>query len=228
MITRKVLDEIRISLGDVRLMAVSKLHPKEDVYALYAMGQRLFGENHVQEIVEKFAGEDGRTPDRPEDLELHMIGHLQTNKVNKVVPLVDMIESIDSYRLLEKVNGAAEKAGKVMPVLLELNTSGEPSKSGFSTEEELLEALEKAKGLKNVRIKGLMTVGPADLPPEKKDSLTREAFKKLRALYVDLKKTYPDFDTLSMGMSGDYRIAVQEGSTEVRIGTLLFGERHYV
>ena len=227
MITKEELEHLKQSLGSARLMAVSKLHPREDVLAMYNAGQRLFGENHVQEIVEKFALEDGKTLNKPADLELHMIGHLQTNKVNKVVPLVDMIESVDSIHLLEKINGACEKIGKVMPVLLELNTSGESSKSGFATEEELCECLRRAESLRNVKVRGLMTVGPVDCPPERKDSLTRRSFIELRSLFTELRKNYKDLDILSMGMSGDYKIAVEEGSTEVRIGTLLFGKRDY-
>ena len=209
---------------NTKLMAVSKTRTLEEVVACYDEGARLFGENHVQEIVSKFS-KDGN-PFRPKDLELHMIGHLQSNKVNKVVPLVDMIESVDSLALLEKINNAALKCNKVQDVLLEVNTSKEEAKSGFETEKELFECIEKAKQLKNVRIRGLMTVGPVDCATQDKDRLTDEAFKYLKELYDKLKEQN-NFDTLSMGMSGDFRIGIKNGSTEVRIGTAIFGPRDY-
>ncbi len=227
MITKDALDRLTSTLGRVRLMAVSKLHTSEEVLAMYGMGQRLFGENHLQEIVQKFAAEDGRTCNRPSDLELHMIGHLQSNKVNRVVPLVDMIESVDSAALLRKIDASCSRIGKRMDVLLELNTSGEASKSGFATEDDLLDCLRESRDLQNIVVRGLMTVGPLDADPDRKTARTREAFRRLKVLFDALKKDYPQFDTLSMGMSGDWEIAVEEGSTEVRIGTMLFGERKY-
>ena len=208
----------------VRLMAVSKTRTLEEIMACYDEGARLFGENHVQEIVAKFSKEG--KPFRPKDLELHMIGHLQSNKVNKVVPLVDMIESVDSLALLEKINTAAQKCNKVQDVLLEVNTSKEEAKSGFETEEDLYECISKAKEFKNIKIRGLMTVGPVDCAPEDKDRLTDEAFKYLESLYDSLKEQN-NFDTLSMGMSGDFKIGLKNGSTEVRIGTAIFGPRDY-
>ena len=209
---------------NTKLMAVSKTRTLEEVMACYDEGARLFGENHVQEIVAKFS-KDGKSF-RPKDLELHMIGHLQSNKVNKVVPLVDMIESVDSLALLEKINNAALKCNKVQDVLLEVNTSKEEAKSGFETEKELFECIEKAKQLKNVRIRGLMTVGPVDCATQDKDRLTDEAFNYLKELYDKLKEQN-NFDTLSMGMSGDFKIGIKNGSTEVRIGTAIFGPRDY-
>lgn len=208
-----------------RLMAVSKTRSLEEVMACYEAGARLFGENHVQEIVAKFS-KDGK-PSRPKDLELHMIGHLQSNKVNKVVPLVDLIESVDSLALLEKINTAAQRCNKIQAVLLEVNTSKEEAKSGFEREEELLDCIKKAKALQNVQIRGLMTVGPVDCNPEDKDRLTDEAFKYLKELFDKLKAQGEAFDILSMGMSGDFKIGIKNGSTEVRIGTAIFGPRDY-
>ncbi len=213
---RATVEQIKNEIGRVHLMAVSKTRSLEEIMQAYEMGIRIFGENHVQEIVAKFS--DGK----PDDMEVHMIGHLQSNKVSKVVSLVDMIESVDSYSLLVKINNACEKIGKVMPVLLELNTSGEESKSGFDTEEELTDCLRKSSGLKNIVVKGLMTVGPVACPEDRKDELTRVAFRKLKILYDKC-----GLSVLSMGMSGDYAIAVEEGSTQVRIGTKIFGERVY-
>lgn len=219
---KAILSDIESRIGDARLMAVSKTRTVEEIMAVYASGCKLFGENHVQEIVAKFQ-------DKPSDMEVHMIGHLQSNKVGKVVPLVDMIESVDSISLLEKINGAAARCGKTMDVLLEVNTSKEEAKSGFGSSEEVFSCLEASALLGNVRIRGLMTVGPVDCDPALKDRLTDEAFKELVALRQECIKRFPgmDFSVLSMGMSGDYMIGVKNGSTEVRIGTAIFGPRDY-
>lgn len=210
---QKIINSLKDELKEVELMAVSKTRSLEEIMAVYECGVKLFGENHVQEIVQKF------TQIRPQDMKVHMIGHLQSNKVGKVVPLVDMIESIDSLSLLEKVDRASQQTQKTMDVLLELNTSGEESKTGFATEEELVECLEKAQEMKNVKVRGLMTVGPVNGDTEK-------AFKQLKNLYDKLKDRY-GFTVLSMGMSQDYKVGVKNGSTQVRIGTKIFGERNY-
>ncbi len=214
---------IEDSIGKTRLMAVSKTRTLEEIMDVYRNTDiRLFGENHVQEIVAKFQT-------KPEDMELHMIGHLQSNKVGKVVPLVDMIESVDSLHLLQKINNAAERCGKVMDVLLEYNTSSEEAKSGFLSKDELFSCIEASRAMDNVRIRGLMTVGPVDCDPAVKDQLTDKAFKELVELRKECAEKYGDIDfgILSMGMSGDYMIGVRNGSTEVRIGTAIFGPRDY-
>ena len=219
---RSIIKDIESRIGSARLMAVSKTRSIEEIMDVYDAGCHLFGENHVQEIVAKF-----RT--KPADLELHMIGHLQSNKVGKVVPLVDMIESVDSMGLLKKIDAAAQRAGKVIDVLLEVNTSKEEAKSGFQSTEELFECLGESALMKNVRVRGLMTVGPVDCDPALKDELTDEAFKELVRLREECRNRFPDLDfsVLSMGMSGDYMIGVKNGSTEVRIGTAIFGPRDY-
>lgn len=219
---KHVVQDIESSIGNARLMAVSKTRSIDEIMSVYDAGVHLFGENHVQEIVAKFQS-------KPADLELHMIGHLQSNKVGKVVPLVDMIESVDSLHLLEKIDRAADACGKVMDVLLEYNTSSEAAKSGFLTLEELFSCIDAACQMKHVRIRGLMTVGPVDCDPAQKDELTDKAFKELVALRDECARRYPDVDfgILSMGMSGDYMIGVRNGSTEVRIGTAIFGPRDY-
>ena len=219
---KHVISDIESSIGNARLMAVSKTRSIDEIMAVYDAGVHLFGENHVQEIVAKFQS-------KPADLELHMIGHLQSNKVGKVVPLVDMIESVDSLHLLEKIDRAADACGKVMDVLLEYNTSSEAAKSGFLTLEELFSCIDAACQMKHVRIRGLMTVGPVDCDPAQKDELTDKAFKELVTLRDECARRYPDVDfgILSMGMSGDYMIGVRNGSTEVRIGTAIFGPRDY-
>ena len=220
---RKTINGIKAQIGTVTLMAVSKTRTMEEIMAVYGAGQRLFGENHVQEIVAKFSSP------RPADMKVHMIGHLQSNKVGKVVPLVDMIESVDSLHLLEKIDGAALRCGKVMDVLLEFNTSGEEAKSGFGSKEELFACIEASEAMQNVRIRGLMTVGPVDCDPAQKDDLTAQAFRTLASLRDECAARFPkvDFGILSMGMSGDYMIGVANGSTEVRIGTAIFGPRDY-
>ena len=219
---RSIIEDIESRIGSARLMAVSKTRSIEEIMDVYDAGCHLFVENHVQEIVAKF-----RT--KPADLELHMIGHLQSNKVGKVVPLVDMIESVDSMGLLKKIDAAAQRAGKVIDVLLEVNTSKEEAKSGFQSTEELFECLGESALMKNVRVRGLMTVGPVDCDPALKDELTDEAFKELVRLREECRNRFPDLDfsVLSMGMSGDYMIGVKNGSTEVRIGTAIFGPRDY-
>lgn len=217
----QIINSIKSRLGSARLMAVSKTRSVEEIDMVFKAGVKLFGENHVQEIVQKFSSY------RPDGLELHMIGHLQSNKVSKVVPLVDMIESIDSLALLEKVDSCASRNGKVMDVLLEYNTSSEPAKSGFNGEDSLFGCIEKGLALKNIRICGLMTVGPLEHPEK-----TEEAFSYLAALFEKCRKKYfsdlPYFKEISMGMSHDWPLAVRQGSTLVRIGTAIFGERKYV
>lgn len=222
-IYRETLSRIESEIGSARLMAVSKTRTIEEIMAVYEAGARLFGENHVQEIVAKF------TAPRPADMEVHMIGHLQSNKVGKVVPLVDMIESVDSCSLLNKINNAAQKANKVMDVLLEVNTSNEVAKSGFLSESDVFACLDLSLTLENVKVCGLMTVGPVDCEADEKDELTDKAFKSLAALRDRCAEKYPqiNFSILSMGMSGDYMIGVRNGSTEVRIGTAIFGARDY-
>ncbi len=224
---RKIIQGIEGRIGATRLMAVSKTRTIEEIMAVYEAGVRLFGENHVQEIVAKFSGP------RPAGMEVHMIGHLQSNKVGKVVPLVDMIESVDSIELLRKINNAAARCGRTMDVLLEYNTSNEDAKSGFLDEESLFACLDEVsdpeKGLSSIRVRGLMTVGPVDCAPEVKDELTDKAFKELVSIREECRSRYPglDFGILSMGMSQDYMIGVRNGSTEVRIGTSIFGPRNY-
>lgn len=209
-----VYNSVREKSEDVTLLAVSKTKPVEDILSAYGDGARLFGENRVQEIEAKFSFE------RPEGMKVFLIGQLQRNKVRKAVALVDRIESVDSIPLLEKINEEAGKLGKVMDILFEVNSSGEEQKSGFRTSEELFEAVERVKTLNSVRLLGLMTVGP--LGNDRKKNI--EAFKYTKALYDEINRTYP-LSVLSMGMSGDWEDAIDSGSTEVRIGSAIFGER---
>ena len=201
-------------------MAVCKTQPAERIIEAYEAGQRLFGENRVQEFAEK-AGALASL----KDAEFHMIGHLQSNKTAKAVELFHAVDSVDSAKLAARLNAAAEAAGKVLPVLVEINIGGEEAKSGVAPESpELSEILRGAPAWPHLRIWGLMTVPPYTEDPEG----ARPYFRKLRELRDSLAaRNLPGvtFDELSMGMSHDFEVAIEEGSTCVRIGTAIFGER---
>ena len=205
----------------VRLIAVSKFHPAEAVMEAYEAGQRLFGENKVQEMVAK-------QEVLPKDIEWHFIGHLQTNKVKYIAPFVTMIHSIDSLHLLTEVNRQAEKVGRVINVLLQIHIAHEETKFGM-TFDECRALLNEGtwKQLNHVRICGLMGMATFTDNMEQVDG----EFAGLQAFFEELKGNWFADDTafkeLSMGMTEDYLIAVRHGSTFVRIGTLIFGERNY-
>lgn len=211
----KVYNEVRAFNPSVVLLAVSKTKPFEDIMEAYSEGARLFGENRVQEMVNKF-----RFP-RPEGMKVYLIGQLQRNKVKKAVEYADRIESVDSIPLLEKIDYEAGLRGKKMEILFEVNSSGEEQKSGFRTKEELFEAVRKAGTLSNINLTGLMTVGPLGGDREKNG----KAFRYTKELFDEINLFHP-LTVLSMGMSADWREAVECGSTEVRIGSAIFGERH--
>jgi PLP dependent protein len=201
---------------DVELLAVSKGHGPDAVAAAAACGQVLFGENKVQEAKAKI-------PLCPGRLRWHMIGHLQSNKARDAVHLFSMIEGVDSLALAQEINRQADKIGKTMPILLEVNVAGESSKFGYKPD-ALLADFEAINALPKLEIHGLMTVPPYSPNAER----SREYFRQLR----DLKKRCEDklgapLPHLSMGMSGDFEIAIEEGATIVRIGTALFGPRSY-
>ncbi len=205
-------------INSVQLMAVSKNHTFNEIEHALQCGITLYGENKVQELSEKF-------PVSHSHFSLHMIGHLQTNKVKKVLPYVDSIDSVDSLKLGLKIDNEASLIKKCVSILLEINTSNEEAKSGFVDMNDLYHFIDTSESFTNSTIKGLMTVGP--LSDDEK--AIRESFSKLNKIQEDLKRRYPnlDFSTLSMGMSGDYRIAIEMGSTLVRIGTAIFGSRGY-
>ncbi len=216
------LEAIRATLpqdGSVTLVAVSKFHPAEAVMEAYAAGQRDFGESRAQELAAKAST-------LPADIRWHFIGHLQTNKVRAVVGCASMIQSVDSLRLLQAVNAEATRAGCTIDILLEVHVAAEETKTGFSAD-ELLSVLtdELIASLPSVRFRGVM--GMASLTDE--IGRIRADFDALHAVYKTLRAgvmaTNPHFDTLSMGMSDDYLTAVECGSTMVRIGTDIFGER---
>lgn len=201
---------------DITLIAVSKTKPLEALMDAYEAGARDFGENKVQEILEK-------APSMPEDARFHMIGHLQRNKVRQVLPHAVLIHSVDSVRLAEQIQQEAEKEGRVVDILLEVNVAKEESKFGFLPE-EVMEAVGTIHELPNLHICGLMTIAPFVANSEE----NRPIFKKLYQLSVDIKKKNIDnvsMGVLSMGMTGDYEVAVEEGATMIRVGTGIFGAR---
>ena len=215
-------DEIRASLpAGVRLVAVSKFKPAEDIAALYQHGQRVFGENHAQEMKAKHEV-------LPQDIEWHFIGHLQTNKIKYIAPYVSLIHSIDSFDLLKEVNKHAVKNNRLIPCLLQFHIADEETKFGFSLEEcKAMLDHSDFQELKNVEIHGVM--GMATFTDNMEQ--VRGEFKHLHQIFQELKSTYfaqnPNFREISMGMSEDYPIAVEEGSTLVRIGSAIFGPRNY-
>ena len=201
---------------EVALIAVSKTKPLSMLQEAYEAGARDFGENKVQEILEKY-------PEMPEDARFHMIGHLQTNKVKQVVGKAVLIHSVDSLHLAEKIEQEAAKRDLTADILLEVNVAREESKFGLMLE-EVIPLLEEVKNLPHVRVRGLMTIAPNVENAEE----NRKYFKELYQLYVDIKSKNIDNGTmsvLSMGMTGDFEVAVEEGATMIRVGTGIFGSR---
>ena len=217
-ISSKIL-EIRNSLPEgVVLVAVSKFHPVEAINEAYAVGQRVFGESRVQELTAKYE-------QLPKDIEWQMIGHLQTNKVRAIAPFISLIQSVDSQRLLECINREAERCGSVIDCLLEVHVTDEQSKSGWNVDELREYLLSGAvTELKNVRIRGIM--GMATFTDD--EAVIRADFEHIAAIKRELEPLFgEEFNILSMGMSDDYPIAIEYGSTMVRVGSMIFGERNY-
>jgi pyridoxal phosphate enzyme (YggS family) len=203
----------------VNLLAVSKTKPAEDLQQAYDAGQRLFGENTVQELVEKHE-------QLPKDIEWHLIGHLQSNKVKYITPFISMIQSVDSIKLLQEINKHAAKNNRIIDCLLQIYIADEETKFGLGFDEaiELLRSDEYAE-LKNIRIRGLMGIATnTDVQKQIKDE-----YYELKTFYDGIKVSFfrkeDSFDTLSMGMSSDYKIAIEQGSTMVRLGSTIFGSR---
>lgn len=206
------------SRSEVTLIAVSKTKPTSMIEEIYSYGQRDFGENKVQELTEKYDV-------LPADIRWHLIGHLQRNKVKYIVDKACLIHSVDSLRLAQAIQEQAEKKGVTVPVLIEVNVAGEESKFGVSVEEAPALAEEIAK-LGNLSLQGLMTIAPYVPDPED----NRDIFRQLKKLSVDIAAKNIDnvtMNILSMGMTNDYEVAVEEGATLVRVGTGIFGERDY-
>jgi pyridoxal phosphate enzyme (YggS family) len=207
--------------GKATLVAVSKTKPATDIHALYELGQRDFGENYVQEMTAK-------AYTLPSDIHWHFIGHLQRNKVRFIAHFVHLIQSVDSFPLLTEINRQAARHHRTIDVLLQMHIAEEETKFGMS-ERDIIELLQyyeaQQESLAHVRIRGLMGMATATEDTGK----IRSEFARLHTMFMNLKKSEflakPSFDTCSMGMSGDYRIALEEGSTMLRIGSLLFGSR---
>ena len=205
----------------VRLVCVSKFNPNESILEAYESGERIFGESKVQELC-------GKYETLPQDIVWHFIGHLQTNKIRFIVPFVSLIHGVDSYKLLSEIDKQAAKTGKTVNCLLQIYIAQEETKFGFSAE-ELLETLEVGewKNLKNIHICGLM--GMATYTDNREQ--IRAEFRRLKTLFDQVKAQYfsdePSFCELSMGMSDDYQIAIEEGSTLIRVGSSIFGHRVY-
>ena len=218
MTIRKNLDQITSSLPPhVTLVAVSKTKPLGDLMQAYKAGQRVFGENKVQEMVEKYHL-------MPDDVLWHMIGHLQRNKVKYMAGFVDLIHGVDSLKLLTEIDKQAQKHNRVIKCLLQIKIARETSKFGLSIQEaEALLSSETFQSLKNVRIVGLM--GMASFTTDKLQ-ISKE-FKTLKSNFDQLKKQRKNLKIISMGMSGDYKLAIDCGSTMIRVGSLIFGARNY-
>ena len=213
------ITELQTTLpSGVTLVAVSKFHPIEALREAYDAGQRIFGESRPQEMCAK-------QPQMPADVEWHMIGHLQTNKVKYIAPFVSLIHSVDSERLVAEIDRQAAKCGRVIDILFEVHLAEDESKSGWDSR-ELLEFIHSGvlAEFHNIRVRGLMTIGTLTDDIE----LNKEEFRTLRALFESLCPHFGEaFDTVSMGMTSDYHEAIECGSTMVRIGSKIFGERSY-
>ena len=204
--------------SEVTLIAVSKTKPVEDLHVIYDQGIRQFGENKVQELT-------GKIPEMPDDIDWHLIGHLQRNTVKYIVDKVKLIHSVDSYRLAEEINIQAKKHGVVADILIEVNAANEATKFGVKLE-EAKELCKEISELDAVHIRGLMTIAPNVVVPEE----NRAIFHKIKDLAVDIaSENYHNInmDFISMGMTNDFEVAIEEGATHVRVGTAIFGERNY-
>ena len=200
---------------EVKLVAVSKTKPNKAIFEAYEAGHRIFGENKVQEMISKYEV-------LPKDIQWHMIGHVQSNKVKYMAPFVTLIHGVDSLKLLKEINKQALKNNRVIDCLLQLHIASESNKFGLS-KIECIEALIAAESLENVTIKGLM--GMATFTND--NCQIEQEFNGLKELYDQLAKQYGEFEVLSMGMSGDYEIAIAKGSNMIRVGSKIFGERNY-
>ena len=202
---------------DVTLVAVSKTKSNEAILEVYDAGHRIFGENKVQEMVQKWE-------DLPKDIEWHMIGHVQRNKVKYMAEFVSLIHGVDSLRLLQEIDKQAKKHNRVIPCLLQMHIAEEDTKFGLDSEElEALISSEEFQAMQHIKIVGLMGMATYT----NNENQIRKEFKYLKSVFDNLKQKLPNISILSMGMSGDYGMAIEEGSTMVRIGSSIFGTRNY-
>lgn len=201
----------------VELVAVSKFHPAESIMEAYNAGQRVFGESRVQELITKHS-------ELPRDIEWRMIGHLQSNKIKYIAPFISLVESVDSERLMIEIDKSAAKVGRVIDILLEIHVAAEESKDGWRWS-ELKEFVESGavEQLSNIRLRGVMGMATYTNNEER----IRHDFNQLRNYFLELQPRFGEmFDTLSMGMSDDYPIAIECGSTSIRVGSMIFGNRY--
>ena len=214
------LQNIKSNLQEnVTLVAVSKTKPNQAIMEAYATGHRIFGENKVQEMTQKWE-------ELPRDIQWHMIGHLQTNKVKYIIDKVSLIHSVDSVKLAQEISKRAKSIDKEMEILLQVNVSNEASKFGID-KEDVTEIVDEIGKMENIRLKGLMTIAPFGEKPE----VLRKYFRELREIFENIKYnnkyTNVEMEHLSMGMTNDFEIAIEEGATLLRIGTGIYGRRHY-
>lgn len=219
----KLIDKIKIkcdslkrNFEEIKLVAVSKTFPPEQILEVKKLGHKDFGENKVQELMRKY------DKLKTHDIHWHLVGHLQTNKVKYVIEYVYLIHSVDSIKLAMEINKRADEINRTVDILVQVNTSKEEQKSGIEINETKNLCSEIAK-LNSIKLKGLMTIGKFT----NDEKIIRENFRTLRDLYEDLKPVHPGFQFLSMGMTSDFEIALEEGSNMLRIGSAIFGERNY-
>lgn len=204
------------NFNDITLVAVSKTFPESDISYINGLGHKDFGENKVQDLKAKYDNL------KESDIKWHLVGHLQTNKVKYIADFIHLIHSVDSLKLAETINEHAKKHNRIIDVLIQVNTSNEDQKSGAEPED--VKALcEEAGKLENIRLKGLMTIGMFT----DDEKIIRDNFRLLKNLYLELKSYHSSFEYLSMGMTSDYRIAIEEGANMLRIGSAIFGSRNY-
>ena len=217
-ISQNLVDIKKTLPKNVTLVAVSKTKPVSDLQEAYDAGQRVFGENKIQEMVEKYDV-------LPKDISWHMIGHLQSNKVKYMAHFVDLIHGVDKFSTLKEINKQAKKNDRIINCLLQLKIAEEDSKFGLS-KEEILNILnsDDYSSLQNINVVGLM--GMASFVED--ESQIKQEFASLKTFYEELKPTQPQFNTISMGMSGDYELAIEKGSNMIRVGSAIFGNRNYI
>jgi PLP dependent protein len=214
---KAICPQIGKNYEDIRLVAISKTFPSDEILEVLKIGHTDFGENKVQEL--KLKHDELKS----ENIKWHLVGHLQTNKVKYIIDFVELIHSVDSYKLALEIDKCAKKTGKIVNILVQVNTSDEMQKSGAEPG-EVKNLCREISSLENVNLQGLMTIGMfTDL-----ENIIRENFILLRNLYDDLKVNCGSFKYLSMGMTTDYRIALEEGSNMLRVGSAIFGKRNYL
>jgi pyridoxal phosphate enzyme (YggS family) len=214
---KAICSQIGKNYEDIKLVAISKTFPSEEILEIHKIGQIDFGENKVQELKSKY------DELKSESINWHLVGHLQTNKVKYVADFVELVHSVDSFKLALELDKYAKKAGRIINILVQVNTSDEMQKSGAEPD-NVKNLCKEISALENITIQGLMTIGMfTDL-----ENIIRENFVLLRNLFDELKIDYKSFKYLSMGMTSDYKIALEEGSNMLRIGSAIFGKRNYL